>query len=331
MAYKTLKYYSTTAASNGVVNGTNYFPEGQAPSTVNDAARQFMADLAAFYQSLYATFQARLTLTSGTPVTTGDVTGAGTLYLTPYKGNQIWLYDGSQWNLFNLTEISLSLSLSSGKPYDIWCYDNSGAPALEALVWTNDTSRATALATQNGILVKNGDATRRYVGTIYSSGANTTEDSFAKRYVWNYYNRVNRLMRVVESTNTWNYTTDTLRQANGSAANQLDYVQGISEDPVLAEVYAVSTNATATAAVAVGVGVDSTSSDSSQVKGTGTTVNQASAAIRSVATASYRGYPGVGRHFLAWLERSAASGTTTWYGDDGSIYVQTGIFGELLA
>src|SRR6185436_9706895 len=37
----------------------------------------------------------RLTLTSGTPVTTGDVTAATTLYFTPNGGNQIALYTGS--------------------------------------------------------------------------------------------------------------------------------------------------------------------------------------------------------------------------------------------
>src|ERR1051325_5536196 len=138
MTYKNIKSWSTTPASNATVGSINW-AEGMPPSAVNDSARQEMADVAEFYQSMYATFQARLTLTTAVPVTTSDVTGAGTIYLTPYKGNQIWLYDGSaQWNLFNLTEISLALTLTSGKPYDIFCFDSSGTPTLESLVWTND-------------------------------------------------------------------------------------------------------------------------------------------------------------------------------------------------
>ena len=39
----------------------------------------------------------RLTLTSGTPVTTNDVTAATTIYYTPYKGNAIQLYNGTNW------------------------------------------------------------------------------------------------------------------------------------------------------------------------------------------------------------------------------------------
>src|SRR5690349_2342000 len=61
-------------------------------------------------------FQSRLTLTSGTPVTTSNVTGATTIYLTPYLGNQIWLYSGSVWVSYSLSEISLALgTLVSGK------------------------------------------------------------------------------------------------------------------------------------------------------------------------------------------------------------------------
>ena len=58
----------------------------------------------------FATLQGRLTLTSGTPVTTADVTAATTLYLTPFNGNRISLYDGSTWNRRVLNEISIKLS-----------------------------------------------------------------------------------------------------------------------------------------------------------------------------------------------------------------------------
>jgi hypothetical protein len=41
---------------------------------------------------------------------------------------------------------------TTGKPFDIFGYDNSGSLAIESLVWTNDTVRATALTLQDGIL-----------------------------------------------------------------------------------------------------------------------------------------------------------------------------------
>ena len=54
----------------------------------------------------------RLTLESGVPIPTAEITGlsAQTLYFTPYKGNSISLYNGSYWNTHTFTEKSLSLS-----------------------------------------------------------------------------------------------------------------------------------------------------------------------------------------------------------------------------
>ncbi len=270
----------------------------------------------------------RLTLTTGTPVTTADVTAAGTLYCTPYKGNRISLFDGTgNWNTRPSAEFSLALTLTSGKPYDIFCYDNAGVPTLEVLVWTNDTTRATALALQNGVLVKTGATTRRYLGTLYSSGANTTEDSLAKRYLWNYYNRVRRSMLVREATDTWTYTTATIRQANGSAANQLDFVIGYTEDAVSAEIK-VGVNNGANAQAQVGFGLDSTSTFVNGFLGGMSTIPSANAVQLSSA---YEASNAPGRHTLCWNEYSAASGTTTWYGDNGQpTIVQAGIKGVLL-
>lgn len=53
----------------------------------------------------------RLTLTSGTPVTTSDVTNAATLYYTPYIANTIGLWNGISWQ--NLTFLETSLACSS--------------------------------------------------------------------------------------------------------------------------------------------------------------------------------------------------------------------------
>jgi len=52
----------------------------------------------------------RLTLTSGTPVTTSDVTAATSVYYTPYVGNKISLYNGWEWIFHEFSELSLSLS-----------------------------------------------------------------------------------------------------------------------------------------------------------------------------------------------------------------------------
>lgn len=259
--------------------------------------------------------EGRLTLTSGTAVTTADVTGAGTLYFTPFHGNRVALFDGSAWALYTFTELSLVLTLTSGKPYDVFLYNNSGTLTLETLVWTNDTTRATALALQHGVYVKSGATTRRYLGTLYASGANTTEDSAAKMYLWNYYNRMPRHGRVADATASWAYTTATWRQANAAAANQVDLVVGVSDSPVWVTVWAAALNATQ---VYLNVAVAEDSATVPTITAGGLTGGLAGGFIVPI-TAVLVKVPAVGRHYYAWLEASQAAGTTNWYGTNTTL------------
>lgn len=182
----------------------------------------------------YGVAGGRLTLTTATPVTTADVTAAATLYYTPYISGQIGLYDGSAgWDVLDFTELSLDIAAyTASKPYDIWAYNNSGAVALDSTVWTNPTTRATALTYQNGILVKTGATTRRYLGTIYiNASGGQTDDALLKRNVWNYYNRVLRRL-FVQDENAHNYTTGTWRSWNGNAAIRWEFITGVLENPL---------------------------------------------------------------------------------------------------
>lgn len=275
--------------------------------------------------------QGRLTLTSGTPVTTSNVTGATTIYYTPLAGNLVSLYDGAKWVPRTFAELSLSLTgLTAAKPHDVFLYDSGGTLTLEAVAWTNGTTRATALTTQDGTYVKSGATDRLYLGTFYTSGAGTTEDSagaigtVAKRYVWNAYNRRSRIMKCGDSTDSWTYTTATWRQANAAATNQVEFVVGLAEDPVTAFAASRQSNGTASSS-ATGVGLDATNANSADTFGSG------QSSIAQSAYARYRGVPAVGFHYLAWLEISQATGTTTWYGDLGLSYWQMGMTAEVMA
>src|SRR5437016_1613615 len=108
----------------------------------------------------------RLTLTTAVPVTTADVTGAGTLYYTPYLHDRIRIYDGTRWQYYVFAELSLSLTLTNAKLYDVFVYDNSGTLTLElSAAWTNNTTRSDALGTQDSVQVKNSAKTRLWLGT----------------------------------------------------------------------------------------------------------------------------------------------------------------------
>lgn len=345
-------------------------------------------------------FDHRLTLETGVPVSTTDQTGKSNVYLTPYKGTSMSLFNGTSWIYYVVPEIALILSgLTSGKNYDIFAFASSATPSAtdtgtdivtfasatgwntgarvipastgggltggttyfwnaasgttgsfhttlaDALTaaskvnltanitqslttvslelsaaWTTDTARADALTTQDGVYVKSGATTRRHVGTLRTTAATTTEDSAAKRFLWSAYNQVRRHMRVIDTTDSWAYTTATWRQANGSAANQLAFVIGYQQS--LTASIAVSTNNGNGPNRAISVGEDSTTTPS--------TIKAFTSGVTSEPLyVPYNNMLSAGYHFLAWLEYSGVGGTTTWYGDAGVTFVQSGISGDI--
>lgn len=298
-----LKYVAPGASGNVLTsNGTAWTSAAPASGKINDF---------------------RLTLESGVPVSTSDQTGKTTVYCCPYVGNQISLYDGSGWNTRTSAQFSLALgTLTSGKPYDVFCYDNAGTPTLEFLVWTNDTTRATALAYQDGVLCKTGALTRRYLGTFYTTATTTTEDSASKRYLYNYYNRVRRSLVKTDSTASWTYVTGSYQQARASAANQVEAIQGMAEDVVDITVSTHCSISSGSGVSTAGVGIDSTTVNSAQQ--ISTTLAVVSAAY-GTSVARYKAVPTAGRHYYAWLEIGGAN-LTIYGGATGE-----GLIGEVMA
>jgi hypothetical protein len=260
------------------------------------------------------TFEARLTLLAATPVTKDNQLARTLVYLTPYKSNRIALFDGANWKIFTLSEISIAVPATTDTNYDVFVFDSAGTPTLELTAWSGDTTRATALVLQDGIFVKTGALTRRYVGSFRTTGVSgQTEDSAAKRFLWNYYNRVRRTMRKNEGTSQWTYTLNTWRQANANAGNQLDFIIGVDEVAVEARVAIGYFNASLDVQVGVSIGLDSTTvphascisgHEVTQVANSPLTLH-ATLSLGDVALAP-------GRHRLVWLEVSEPTGTTNW-------------------
>lgn len=276
-------------------------------------------------------FQFRLTLTpGGYPVTFDDVTGS-TLYCAPCGGRKIALYSSSagRYVVRESDEFSLALgNLTAGKPYDIFAYDNAGTPTLEALVWTDDSTRATALARVNGVMVKSTDVSRRYVGSIYmrSASPTETEDSAARRLVYNYYNRVRKPLRRVTDGGQWNYSTKTFRQAAANSANQVEVMMGMAEDALYIVAAGTAINSIGTPrAVYAGIGVGSTSVNGAHL----TFGSGCSASDYGSPWAVYDGVPAVGYQYYAWLEAGDGSDTQTWLGNTASPFIQTGMYGHV--
>lgn len=351
-----LLYASAPTALSRLALGTNrYFlhSNGTLPAygTLVDADLPAVAGVAGSYTSMNATVDAygrvitaangssgtvvvgtnhgRLSLSSSLAVSTSDLNNQTTLYFLPFNGSQIALYNGSSaWTYFTIGSSGASITnagLSVDTNYDVFIYDSSGL-TLELVAWTDATTRATALVLQDGVYVKSGTTTKRYLGTIRTvddGGTAKFADTLAKRFTWNVQNRVMRPMQVLSATASWSYSTATWRAANADNALRLQYVVGLSEIPVFASVgcsiYPAGSNAGS-----VGVGIDSTSANSAQKFG------EAFGVAIIFTVAEYRGFPGIGFHYLQWLEYVRA-GTVGFYGDTSTFYNQSSITGEIAA
>lgn len=261
--------------------------------------------------------EGRLTLTSGVPVTTADVVGATNLFFTPYCGNNISLWNGASWQNLTFNEVTMTLSgLIANRPYDVFAFINGGAVNLEHLAWTSDTTRATALTIQNGVYVRSGNATRRYLGTFRSTGTTTTEDSMRRRLLFNYYNRVNRQLQRVETTVNWTYSTAAWRQGNANTLNQVEVVIGVIEDVIRLGCAHSATNSTTTQrTVSGGIGANSTTT---AISLPGSVINiPTTSTVALERSASFTILPSsVGYNYYAWLEYGNGSDTQTWIGNN---------------
>lgn len=177
----------------------------------------------------------RMSLSNSTAITTTDIANAGTLYIHPYNGTAVALYNTttSKWELKQFTSIlSVSLaSLAANTNYDIYLYYSSGNFQVDFVAWSSQAAGATppTTGTQNGVLVRTGQPNKRLIGCLRTTNAGQTEVSFGrtsavsgsypKIYVWNLYNQQPTSFSILETgtsisgINRWTSTT------NGDNAN----------------------------------------------------------------------------------------------------------------
>jgi hypothetical protein len=183
-------------------------------------------------------------------------------------------------------------------------------------IWTNTNSITIrwGSATGNTTVVAAGKAT--YVGSLRTTADGVTEDSLAKRFLYNVYNREPRPLLRRDPAASWTYSIATFRQANANTANQVAYLAGLTGSLLHLDIVGNVQNSTSTLAVTfVGIGIDSTTVSSA------TRANFARVIDVGQITgpnASYDGFVQLGFHFAAMLERGDGANTQTWIGTSGN-------------
>jgi hypothetical protein len=270
--------------------------------------------------------QGRLTLQTATAVMTTTQSAKTTIYYTPYVGNIVPIYDGSNWTATTFTELSVATSDATKSPAAIgaskvndWFVWNDGGTIRvgHGPDWTSDTARSagTALTLVNGIYlnnasITNGPAASRgtYVGTTRSNassqldwiiGGSASGGVAGFLGVWNAYNRVNSSAASIDNGAAYTYSSATVRQARADADNQISVILGLAEDATIIQ-YAGRISLVASASACVfGIGVNSTTA----FVGQGVVVAGASGTGIG-ATASYAAAPVLGLNVYSANEQS---------------------------
>lgn len=297
--------------------------------------------------------QGRLTLASGTPVMTSDQTGATTIYYTPYTGNQIPVYDGTQFSALTFTELTNATAASSSgnagpaavttnSNYDLFVWSNGGTPTLtRGPAWSSDTSRGTGAGTTelarvsgvwtNARAITNGPAANRgtYVGTVRSDGSSqinwalggqASGGTAALLNVWNAYNRTTVRGLVTDNTDSWTYSALLFRMANSSAGMRVSFLQGLQEDYF-------DGRYTTRAAVTAGSCFAALAYNLTSVAFTAAalaTVGRVVEAVTIVSPAEFS-VQGFGFNFVQAMECGDGTNTATFNGDTSRSFPESGL------
>jgi hypothetical protein len=200
----------------------------------------------------------RLSLDPNTPTPTVSLTGsnASTLYIHPFKGDTVTLYDTSlsAWNAYSFNS-TIGKSLIDICPIANTCYDIylsivNDAFEVTSRPWSNqnagpnDFTASTETKFIDGIALHPTDSTKRLIGSLRTTIAGNSEYSFGttasqgvsgshpKFFVWNMYNREPVPFSIIDNRGIdQGWTTTTLGQ-NASANGPFEKFGGTSDNKV---------------------------------------------------------------------------------------------------
>lgn len=287
----------------------------------------------------------------------GEFTARTAVYVHPIGGGLVPIYDGSSFGMHSVGTTPVTFTLTSnsgftgyhqsGKNFFLCVFNDSGTIRVGTMpAWTGDNSTGTGAGTSevqwiSGIptnavsaVVRWGTAETDTVtvaankATIIggfrtiANGQTCHESEPApaaggtnnRLFIDTVFHGQQRAARCRDSTDTWTYTTDTFRQANaGAGTNNAIAVFTCFAGRVFNATYNAFASNSGTAGMRVGVGFNSTTTPECAATNT-----SPSAGIRiSILGFMTKRAANAGLNTVYPLEASAASGTTTWNGDNG--------------
>jgi hypothetical protein len=255
------------------------------------------------------------------------------LYLVPYNSTVIALYDGSAWVYRSpVGTVKAEGPFPPNTNYAVYAYWDGTTVQLEL---TNSTNNSV----QDGVQVKNGDPSRRYIGAVRSGWYGAILDNRAQRFVWNRHNQVpHPILKTYLSG--WSFSgTNSWRPVSGNPANgRVEVMVGEAHGgwaPHSATAISVSVTGMCTSSlngywVAAGIGINSTTSVPMNAAQTNE-LDVAGPNSYAHISSSYEGYLFPGYNTVNWLEIGMMGATYSCIGHATSPpFGQLGLVGTVL-
>lgn len=296
---------------------------------------------------VYSPPQGRLSLQSGVPVMSANYSGsaADELYYVPFVGDAVPIWNGSNFNMRQFSELAMPLSATyhaANTNYDVYIINDGGTLRLgTGPAWSSDNARGSGagtaeLETLRGVKVNKNAVTARWgnaagntiavgarnatvVGTIRTVAGGQTEFTIApapaaggtnnKLFVSNIYNRVPIISVEIDTTTNWTRTAVGFGPANGNVNNRISFIDSIGDMAVMAEFNDVAVINANGAGPYIQIGLDSTTVGSGS-----RSLASGPAGLNAPVQARYEGVVGPGLHYLQAMDGNIAAAQASYTG-----------------
>lgn len=282
--------------------------------------------------------QGRLSVIPGVALPeTGNV-GSTAIHYIPATGSFVPIFNGTDFRVQSI-DAGLTVDLSDQSiayNFDLYIIMVANKPRLAiGMVWQDifggtHTQRGVGAGSAElerieGLLVNKYQQTMRYsptetvtiparhgtfVGTFRPLATGTAADTAANRLLSNAYNTTMRhLLGPIPGGSGYTYIDLAYRPVNNEAGQIIQILNCLPGRMAKARAaLLVGTPDTTTRNCYVGIGVDSLTASSAQTR----TLAQANNLLPGYPTAEYQGFPGLGYHYLSFLEMGAGAGSQIW-------------------
>jgi|CXWL01.1.fsa_nt_gi hypothetical protein len=232
-------------------------------------------------------------------------------------------------NFAQIEGYTFSVSVTDANNFKLLGTGNmsTGSAGSQTINWyRQNQTRATGLTTQDSVLVKSGDTTRRYLGTCCTNATSgQIEDSDTKRFVFNYYHQTPRRLLKQEATGSWDSSHTAWQTFNGEAsgafANRVEFIVGYGLSYIDITFHATCLQ-TGGNVIAVGLGLSSSSANIA------TAIQSVGANAYGTSTARWNGHGVEGYFYMQMMERPSGA-TSRFFGNSGVDYLQSALVGSV--